>query len=295
MVKVGLVLSGALSKGAYQLGFLRALEEKTDCSQIKMVSGTSVGACNGYAFVTGKLDVMEDLWMNTDLSNMFKMWGSVVFKGLIKSHLKKLMEEGDYIHTPLIISSLQIFPWWKFRYIEYTKSYEPHWKKIMNGAIGFPILTGMPKIHKGKIYLDGGIVDNIPYQPLITHDLDIILVLHFDAKFKVDLRKVQGKVFIDLDISSRVIDGNKKSFNFSKANITKMKQIGYQYGIEILDRLLQHDNLEDLRVEAAHIREEERLLRQRKKTLDTWPTRLNRLFKKSRFKKDIIKSIDEYK
>lgn len=62
---VGLVLSGGGAKGAYQAGVWKALSENGISHNIKVISGTSVGALNAYVFATiGNPDVVRSFWID---------------------------------------------------------------------------------------------------------------------------------------------------------------------------------------------------------------------------------------
>ncbi|NLB85028.1 MAG: patatin-like phospholipase family protein [Acholeplasmataceae bacterium] len=293
MPKIGLVLSGALSKGAYQLGFLKALNEKINTKHIKIIAGTSIGACNAYSFSTNKLDVLEKLWLEFDISNAFKLWRKVVFKNTIRKHLNILMTDGDEAKIPFYVTTLRVFPWWKFRYIRFEGNYQKHWLKMINGAVGFPIITGPATFHKFQVYTDGGIVDNIPIRPLNGYDLDLIIVLHFDPKFKINYRAYGKTIVVDVDCSAGIIDG-QRSFDFSNKNVSKMIDIGYNNGIKTIDRLVYQVENGELLDEAKKIRKEQEKARENQRALDSWPTRLNRVFKKQRDKLNIKSHIDDY-
>ncbi|MBQ2080829.1 MAG: patatin-like phospholipase family protein, partial [Treponema sp.] len=49
---IGLCLSGGGAKGAYEIGVMKAIEEKNLSPNIKSISGTSVGALNGTLFAS---------------------------------------------------------------------------------------------------------------------------------------------------------------------------------------------------------------------------------------------------
>ena len=56
MPKIGLVLSGGLAKGAYQLGVLKAINELVRLEDIVAISASSVGTLNAYAFINQRLE-----------------------------------------------------------------------------------------------------------------------------------------------------------------------------------------------------------------------------------------------
>ena len=70
-VPIGLVLSGGGAKGAYEVGVWQALQDAGLSSNIKVISGTSVGAINAALFATNP-DAAEKLWFN-HIDNVFTL------------------------------------------------------------------------------------------------------------------------------------------------------------------------------------------------------------------------------
>lgn len=76
MKKIGVVLSGGGLKGAYEIGFLKALGEFGILPAT--ISGTSIGAING-AFLSAYKDpiktaeILQNLWLNTNVLDVFKL------------------------------------------------------------------------------------------------------------------------------------------------------------------------------------------------------------------------------
>ena len=65
MCKVGIVLSGGMAKGAYQVGALKAISEYFQPEDIMFISASSIGVLNSYAFATRKLEYAERMWKET--------------------------------------------------------------------------------------------------------------------------------------------------------------------------------------------------------------------------------------
>lgn len=63
-LKLGLVLSGGGAKGAYQLGVWKAMEEFDLSRMVRAVSGSSVGALNGFMFCYSDYESAEYMWMH---------------------------------------------------------------------------------------------------------------------------------------------------------------------------------------------------------------------------------------
>lgn len=58
---IGLVLSGGGSKGAYQAGVYKAMEEKGLLPRIRAVAGTSIGSFNALLFTCGTIAALSSL------------------------------------------------------------------------------------------------------------------------------------------------------------------------------------------------------------------------------------------
>lgn len=67
----GLVLEGGAAKGSWQFGVLKAFAEAG--VNFDVVSGTSVGALNGAVWASHRMDLGDELWMNMNLSEAFKI------------------------------------------------------------------------------------------------------------------------------------------------------------------------------------------------------------------------------
>ena len=61
-MKIGIVLSGAASKGAYEYGFLKAASEFFGIDSIKCVSSASIGMLAGQTLGIGKPHEFERIW-----------------------------------------------------------------------------------------------------------------------------------------------------------------------------------------------------------------------------------------
>lgn len=73
-MKTALVLGGGGSRGAYEIGVCKALEELE--IEIDMVFGTSVGAINGAMIAQGDLALAEKLWLELSTDMVFDIGGS---------------------------------------------------------------------------------------------------------------------------------------------------------------------------------------------------------------------------
>lgn len=283
-MKLGVVLSGGFSKGAYQIGFIKALTEKINRNQIEYVSGASIGICNAYALAANKVDEIIEIWQSINKSNVFSLWKELVVKGFLKKNIKKLIEKYDVLDIPTYLTTLSFFPKFSFNYVNLFGPAHINWRDLIRGSIGFPFVTGSQIYFNKKFYTDGAIVDNIPVSPLLNKDLDLILVLHFDSKF--DVTKHCGTHqdnILDIDLSS-LSNFKESSFNFSQKNIDKMINFGYEYGIDLFEKISKTNEKNELTNLVNTISLEDKNARNKHNSLDKWGTRLNKLFKRLRLK-----------
>lgn len=69
-MKRAIVLGGGGSRGAYEIGVWRALRELN--IDFDIVTGTSIGALNGYFFVTGEFEQALNLWENVTVDDVMR-------------------------------------------------------------------------------------------------------------------------------------------------------------------------------------------------------------------------------
>ena len=67
-LKIGLVLSGGGAKGAYETGVFKALWELKLASQIKVISGTSIGAVNALLLAMNDENICNNSWSSLSYS-----------------------------------------------------------------------------------------------------------------------------------------------------------------------------------------------------------------------------------
>lgn len=295
-MKFGICLSGALSKGAYQAGFMEAFIERLGRESIACLSGASVGACNAYGIASNHFDRVKTIWHTFNYPSLFSIWKGIVFQNHIDKTFNILFGDQDVIDIPIYVSSVSTFPKLDFHYVKIEGPYHEDMRKFMKGSIGFPILTGPQKLYKKRLHTDGGIIDNIPIYPLTTHDVDLIIVLHFDPKFTLEKRlQLSDKTILEIDLS--VCNAYmKKSFDFKQTTLKQMYDSGYEYGLHLSDILNHCDTPENLRKTVNQIMKSEQAERSKYKALDTIPSKFNRLLTKYRHKSSVITTLeDQYK
>ncbi len=61
MPNIGICFSGGIAKGAFQIGFCKALLNYINPDDISAVSASSIGSWNAAAFLTNNIDFAEQL------------------------------------------------------------------------------------------------------------------------------------------------------------------------------------------------------------------------------------------
>ncbi|MBI9054648.1 MAG: patatin-like phospholipase family protein [Bacteroidales bacterium] len=243
--KVGIALSGGGVRGIAHLGVLKALNEKNIFPEI--VSGVSAGALAGIFYCDGYLpDEILDIFNKTSLFNFAKL--TIPRKGFMS--MKKVHEILKNNIRAKTFSDLKI----PFHVttsnlsdgkVEYFSKGSIIDKVIASASI--PVLFKPVNIN-GNIYVDGGIFDNLPINPL-KGKCDKIIASHVNPLGKeVDLDgilDVAERTF-HLAIASSVHENSKHCnlfiepkdlINYSLLkleNIDEIFQIGYDSTIKIL-------------------------------------------------------------
>jgi len=254
MGKVGLVLSGGGSRGAYQIGVWQALRELG--VKIDLVAGTSVGAINGAIICQGGFDIAASLWKEVETSMVFDLKESnrtlkksdfnIGIRGIpldqLNQYAKEIITNGgadvsglkgllsNYLDEKLIRESPVDFGLVTVEYPS-MKPYYMQKKDIPQGRLVDYILASascFPAIKTYDIgnrrFIDGAYSDNLPInfalemgaESIIAVDLESIGVIH---KSKLN----NSDKFIT--ISSPWDLGNFLTFN--KINSSRIMRLGY--------------------------------------------------------------------
>jgi len=161
--KYGIALGGGGIRGFAHLGILEALEEKGIKPDI--LSGTSAGAIVGAYIASGKspkevFDLIKDHKLidfvkvrlpKTGLLNLDRLRSSLTDH--IKADDLKDLQIPFYVTVSDIING----------HVEYFN--EGPLVKLVQASASIPVLFAPVEID-GKLFLDGGLFDNVPYEPL---------------------------------------------------------------------------------------------------------------------------------
>lgn len=228
--KIGLALSGGGARGIAHLGVIKALEEMGVA--IHHLSGTSFGAMMATLYAYGlPPDRILDLIINTRFfSSLRPAW---TLKGLINLErlsdiLLKIIPENNFscLKTPVTVTATNLSK----GTVEYFDSGELIPAVLASCCV--PVVFN-PMILNGHVYVDGGIMDNLPTRPL-RDKCDILIASNcnnvssdFDVRnFRSVVERsllmaINGNTTISKNISDVVIEppglGSISVFDVGKA------------------------------------------------------------------------------
>jgi len=172
--KTGLVLSGGGTRGFAHLGVIAALNEKGIYPEV--ISGTSAGAIVG-AFIAGQkspeevMKIFKKGWffqytkLNLPVNGLLKLDG---LREIIEDEVEyKNIEE---LPVPFYVAVANM----NKGAVEYKNS-GPLGKTVLASS-SIPVLFAPVEIN-GRYYVDGGLMDNIPIEP-IKNDCEQIIVVN---------------------------------------------------------------------------------------------------------------------
>lgn len=106
-MKIGLCLAGGGAKGAFQAGVIYGLYERG--LDFDVISGTSIGAINGYYIYTKNVNKLKEMWINIQTigENGVKIVDNTVDNSLAIDLLSKL-EDNSKIKKNFYVNYVQI-------------------------------------------------------------------------------------------------------------------------------------------------------------------------------------------
>ena len=240
-MNIGLVLSGGLAKGAYQIGALRALNDCIPLNEIKYISCASIGALNGYAYATQNLDRAEQMWRSVCNNDTRLIITQILRSSLLQQNIQNIYDPAKPLPTVFYCSLLDL----NHRNIVYKDLSAVDHSKIpsyLKASVAMPVYNRSVRVDNTS-YFDGGTIDNIPVYPLLKHNLDYIICMYFDDTcYKFENTYFDNKIIkITFPCSSRV----KQSVVLEQDRIDEMIKYGYERTSYLLNTVFS-EGYEDL-------------------------------------------------
>ena len=242
---VSLALSGGGARGAVHLGVLQALDEYN--IKIEAISGSSIGSIIGSLYCSGlsPKEIKNMLNTQTFRGILHFSWGKegVLNMNKLIKLLSTLIADNDFkkLNIPFYscVSNLN-----KGEY-EILQSGDLY--KSIAASASIPILFTPIEIN-GEHYLDGGLFNNLPVEPLLENHKNIIgvHVNNYQKSNKADVKSSAEKIFthvIGLNVTPRLntcdfiinpfIDDHIEVLDFEKTDY--LFDIGYKEACKLIE------------------------------------------------------------
>ncbi len=243
-MNIGLVLSGGMAKGAYQIGALRALNRFLPLSEIKYLSCASVGVLNGYAYITENLDTAEKMWKNICNDQTRIIINKLLKNSMLQQNIAYLCDREKAIPSSFYCSLLDV----NQRAIVYKdlSAVDAHQLPLyLNASIAMPIYNHPVKLGSTS-YFDGALIDNIPVFPLLRHEPDYIVCVYFDdICYKFENSGFDNRIIKITFPCENIV---KESLVFSQDSIENMIKRGDETATAIISPIFSkgYENLEHI-------------------------------------------------
>ncbi|MCG8323483.1 MAG: patatin-like phospholipase family protein [Cytophagales bacterium] len=245
-MRIGLVLSGGGARGIAHIGIIKALRERG--VNFAAISGTSAGAVVGAMHCYG-YDADEMLEIVIKTSFLKHMRPALARTGLLrienlKDFFLKYMPENDFesLKTPLTVAATEL----KKGLTTFFSEGELITPVLASCCV--PVLFN-PVKYRGGTYVDGGILNNLPVEP-IRDKVDFIIGCHsnpidddFDVKnVKVLIERsllmaINGNTQKRKEMCNLLIEppGLKKYAGSELSKARELFDVGYQFTRENFD------------------------------------------------------------
>ena len=249
-MRIGLALSGGGVRGLAHLGVIRALREHN--IRISHFSGSSAGALVGVmAAADCSMEDMLDFWTETNPLSIrhFAFGEPALFHTLDNMDtLKKYVQVETFESLPhrLTVCATAMLSG-QLRYF----STGPLWPIVLASA-SYPIVFS-PVEWEDEIYMDGGIINNFPVEPL-RDDCDIIIGVDVDPHrtiTKEDLKTYSDIMVRVMDLRFQTEAGVQAQYcdvliqppnihfysAFQTGAMLEIFQLGYEAGLSALPEI----------------------------------------------------------
>lgn len=268
-MKIGLVLSGGGGKGAYELGVWKALKELKIDKYIEVFSGTSIGAFNAILFAQDSIEKAEALWEEVIMDKIIPISKFELLKkgiGLFigakninfaKKYLNQKIYEGavskdgakeiidKYLDIEAVKENNKIcyaactqLPDFNVKYFKINDYDVNLGKEMIIASASLPLIYDATNIMGGK-YIDGGIADNTPIQPVYGEGCDIIIVVLLSKEARIDRSLYPNSYIIEIcprNLNESVINGTLNLNEEAKKN--RIKE-GYEDTMRNIEPILK--------------------------------------------------------
>lgn len=195
-MKIGIALGGGGSRGVAHLGVLKALEEMGITPDV--ISGASAGSIVG-SFIAAGMGPEETMELIKDDGFLDYAKINLPVAGLFtldrfEENLRKTLPANDFkeLEIPLYVAVSNLNSG-KVEYIDNGDLI-----KAVKASCSIPVLFS-PVEMGGSMYVDGGLLDNLPYRPLLDKCDKVIAVDIFRGELNNEIKSM-------LDVAVRTFE-----------------------------------------------------------------------------------------
>ena len=278
-LRIGLVFSGGFAKGAYEIGFCKAIMEYTKMDNIKAVSGASIGAINAYGFINNKFEYLCKVWKSLEFRSAKEFFVKSDKRKVIYDYITDMqLDEIKKSEAACYINYIKV-PNITLCYKNVNNESSEIQNDFLKASISVPGLYN-PILVKEDYYVDGAFLDNTPISPLANENLDLIFVLRFDHA---------SEEYNDLNTNAAIIEivfeDDKKLkdyFYFNSSLTNRLIEQGYKKSKDILEVVFKYgEHIEYIKSIAKIYNQESRknLIPKSGEELVTKMNKLRKIFK----------------
>jgi len=236
-LKTGLVLSGGGARGVAHLGVLRALDELG--VKIDQISGTSAGALVGALYAQGHkpeaiFNLISGIGFFKSVRPAWKLTGVFNMDGIKELLNNKIPHDSfENLSIPLTVAATDI----RKGHIHYFS--EGTLIPTVIASCSIPVIFN-PVSFNGNLYVDGGLIDNLPVRP-IREQCEFIIGSHCNhISSDVDVNNmksvverslllaIQSNTHVSRNLCDVFIEPPRMD-RFSSIDLSKLEEI-YEYG-----------------------------------------------------------------
>lgn len=253
--EIGVVLSGGGGKGSYEVGVWKAFVDYGIAQKVTVISGTSVGGLNAALFACEEVDrvigfwenfVPEELWNNTyeliDEKGLARIIDKVELSKMNENSYPKVYVTATRKRFAVakLLAKIFLDADYSHRFLLNEESSIPEIKNLLLATSAFPIFTKAIELKDGYKYVDGGVCDNTPIEPLLydgnRENLSRIFVVHLCSESGYSKRYEN---VVDV-FPSRSLGGLDGMIDFSESTVKDLIELGRHDTAEVLEDLGLH-------------------------------------------------------
>ncbi len=204
-MKTGLFLPGGGAKGAFQAGVIYALKSRG--VKFDIISGTSIGAINGYFVFTDTISALQDMWLKVEwdpIEEMRKNDELIENKKLV--NLLHMLPLDKVDNRQMFVNYVDVSGGWMMeKQVELSElSQEEQLKNIRYSGLlprssesqgdnlsienAFILRSFLREIRTGKydgMSLDGGLYNNNFLRPFVDNKVDRLFCVVFERNYQL--------------------------------------------------------------------------------------------------------------